>query len=309
MIRRGRMNPRTPQENPPTAPSPPEENANSQFPLMQLKLIRGMQQELNDRTARLDQDARDTNGWNADRVRRAARTHEPARSAGRTAGAVAERRCARGSCRGRPAVSGPLEELERALDRDAKPTPRPCADWREHDRSGTSGRLARRTAACRRLQPLPAASSLQQPGAAAASLQTAGSDVQPEHPLQRIGQRMREVEQRLAQRDLAEPTQAEQRQIVAELETLIDDLASRQQQQQSQQRARVARGRDRTRRTNRARKRPRTAQIARRKAIRRATAQERCSGWSAISGDICRNVIAAKCRMPEPWSSCRSIAR
>ena len=68
---------------------------------------------------------------------------------------------------------------------------------------------------------------------------TAGSDVQPAHPLERIGNRMREVEQRLAQRDLAEPTQAVQRQIVAELETLIDEVSSQQQQQQRENQRRA----------------------------------------------------------------------
>ena len=55
--------------------------------------------------------------------------------------------------------------------------------------------------------------------------------MQSEQPLQRIGNRMREVEQRLAQRDTTEPTQSAQRQIVAELGQLIDALASEQQGQ------------------------------------------------------------------------------
>ena len=46
-----------------------------------------------------------------------------------------------------------------------------------------------------------------------------GSDVPSEHPLQRIGHHMREVEQRLAQRDTSEPTQSAQRHIVTRTAT------------------------------------------------------------------------------------------
>ncbi len=224
----GPPEPQTPPENPPTAPSPPEGNANRQFPLMQLKLIRGMQQELNDRTARLDQVARDTNGWNADRVREQLElTNRQGALAGLLGQLLNADAPADPAAAAPPSVT-PLEGLERALDRDAKSNPRPADATGENtlDQELLDGlpNVPR---------PLPPACRLPPP-----ACRLPPPACQPAHPLQRIGQRMREVEQRLAQRDLAEPTQAEQRQIVAELQTLIADLASRQQQQQSQRRAR-----------------------------------------------------------------------
>ena len=185
---------------------------------MQLKLIRGMQQELNDRTARLDQVARDTNGWNADRVREQLDLTNRQGTLAGLAGAVAERRCAADPAAAAPPSDGPLEGLERALDRDAKPTP------------GRRSQGPARTRSIKQLldglpgEPPPAApqspampASRLTPRAARCRIRAGRLGCPAAHPLQRIGQRMREVEQRLAQRDLAEPTQAAQRQIVAEL--------------------------------------------------------------------------------------------
>ena len=61
--------PDTPQQNPP--PTPPQEDrpADHAFLLLQLKLIRAMQQELNGKTTRLDQASKDGEGWSEPRVK------------------------------------------------------------------------------------------------------------------------------------------------------------------------------------------------------------------------------------------------
>ena len=108
-----------------------------------------------------------------------------------------------------PRRSDPLEQLERVLDGDDKTMDQRLLDGLPGETPPGSTPQEPRG---RRLQP-----SGQQRNRAVPPVRTCGSDLQPANPLQRIGQRMREVEQRLAQRETAEPTQSEQRQIVAEL--------------------------------------------------------------------------------------------
>jgi hypothetical protein len=233
------QDPQDPPPNPPEEPSPPEKNASNPFQLMQLKLIRAMQQELNDRTTRLEQDARDTVGWNADRTRRQLDLTNRQGTLADLLGPLQNKDAPKEPAAAIPPSGGQLKELERVLDQDTNETPTtpddPRASEKTMDRQLLDGLPG---------EPMPPASlrtpaNVSEPPSSESPVpnpSTAGSDVQPVHPLGRIGNRMREVEQRLAQRDLTEPTQVAQRQIVAELEALIDDLTS-QQQQQNQRRA------------------------------------------------------------------------
>ncbi|MHB8862676.1 MAG: coiled-coil domain-containing protein [Pirellulaceae bacterium] len=253
--------PQEPQPDPPAEPPPPQENANVPFRLMQLKLSRALQQELNDRTIRLDQQTRDADGWNADRTRLQL---DLTRRQGALAGLLEELQGA--DAPAEPAAASPpaddhLEQLERALDRDAPPAATGSPGDRKQpaetiDKQLLDGLPDESTSSTQPPTPSAAGQSpvakslgqghvLQSEGQSeqqfegqaegqAQKLSPPGSDIQPADPLEQIGHRMREVERRLAQRDLAEPTQGEQRQIVAELETLIESLISQQKQQQSQ---------------------------------------------------------------------------
>ena len=57
------------QQNPPPTPPQDDRPADNEFLLVQLKLIRAMQQELNSRTAVLDQASQDAEGWSEPRVK------------------------------------------------------------------------------------------------------------------------------------------------------------------------------------------------------------------------------------------------
>ncbi|MHB8970531.1 MAG: hypothetical protein ACYC3X_10385 [Pirellulaceae bacterium] len=234
--------PQDPPQNPPEEPAPPERNsASSPFQLMQLKLIHALQQELNDRTTRLEQQSRDTDGWNADRTRRQLDLTNRQGTLADLLGQLQNKDAPTEPTGTAGPSKGPLEDLERVLDGDPKQTPSapddPTSRENTLDRQLLDGLPG---------EPPPATQQLpdnagQPPGAESPVLNpsTAGSDVQPAHSLERIGNRMREVAQRLAQRDLAEPTQAVQRQIVVELETLINEVTSQQQQQQRENQRRA----------------------------------------------------------------------
>lgn len=66
------------------------------------------------------------------------------------------------------------------------------------------------------------------PGGANAGEPGTGSDAGPAHPLLRIGARMLGVQQRLRARDLSSATQDTQRQIVEDLNKLIEELAAQE---------------------------------------------------------------------------------
>jgi hypothetical protein len=213
------------QQNPPPTPPQDDRPVNNQFLLVQLKLIRAMQQELNGRTSVLDQASKDAEGWSEQRVRQ---QQELTSRQGALADLLLQLLNQDAGDGPSPAVAPPdgqLEQLERVADGDDK-----TMDQRLLD--GLPGG-----------QPVgsaPRESTGSDPGPPSGgrilSPFSAGSDVWSEHPLRRIGKRMREVEQRLTQRDMTEPTQSAQRQIVAELGQLIDALAS-EQQGQTQRRA------------------------------------------------------------------------
>lgn len=218
-------------QNDPNAPQQDEPTSDGEFVLAQLKMIRGMQQELNRDTAALDSEAHDADGWNDSRI---AKQRQLTDKQGALA-TILQQLQGKKSGQNPGATPHPaddhLDQLERTLDKDQKDktidqqlledlpngTPPdssvPKPDVNGGQTFGNSGAL----------RPL-----------------AAGSDVPSQSPLENIGQHMRKVEQLLAQRQTAEPTQTEQRQIVAELDQLIDQLAS-QKQGQSQQQAKTDR--------------------------------------------------------------------
>ncbi len=216
--------PREPDEARPDAPDTPEsperdQAEDHQYMLVQLRMIRALQQELNSHTTTLDQVSRDAEGWSAPRVEQQqeltsrqsalADLVQQLQASDSQPGAAAQTPPANDPPdRREPVPNGPAESIDQrlleGLPRGTAPRRSPDAQ-RAADDNGTGISVA------------PESSG-------------ASGD-----PLQRVNLRMRDVAQRLAQRDTSETTQSEQRQIVAELSNLIDQLASQGRSQARQQ--------------------------------------------------------------------------
>ena len=215
--------PDTAQQNPPTTPPQEDRPADTEFLLVQLKLIRAMQQELNSRTTLLDQASKDGDGWSAPRVQQQQELTNRQGALADLLLQLLDQDPDGGPAPVAPPPGDPLEQLERAIDKEDK-----TMDQRLLD--GLPGGEARSAVPQESTRGDTAPAS----GSKIVSPFAGGSDVQSERPLQRIGKQMRDVEQRLAQRDTAEPTQSAQRQIVTELQQLIDALTPQQQRQSPQ---------------------------------------------------------------------------
>lgn len=204
--------PDTPAPDSPPASTQEDRPADSRFLLVQLRLIRTLQQELGSRTALLDQAIKDNEGWSE---RRVAQQRELTDRQGRLADLL-ER----------------LSDAQRGQDSTAT---EPLPDVPPHPPARPAD-TPDQTMDQRLLDGLPgaaAANPAPTPEDPAPRELAAGSDVTAGTPYEQIARRMRDVAQRLGLRDTSQHTQASQRQIVEALQQMIESLD--QQQGRSQQ--------------------------------------------------------------------------
>jgi len=213
--------PRGPDESPPDPTTSPQDQQpkDNEYLLVQLRLIRAMQEELNKLTAMLDQASQDAAGWTEQRVEQ---QQELTARQGSLADLVHQLLGPDAEPAATPDATRPqdqMEQLERALDGETKSPDQMLLE-------GLPGAQPQ--------NPAPETKPQAADGSGIVAPFAAGSDVSSQDPLERVGQQMRVVQQRLAQRDVAEPTQTQQRQIVTELGQLIDALAARKPGQTQQ---------------------------------------------------------------------------
>ena len=218
------------QEEPPPMAPPSEQPANQgggqccggQFPAAQLKLLRAMQEDVNARTARLDQDTSGLGSWTPPRLAEQVElTQRQNRLAEITAKLQAE-----AQKRAEPAIEPAVEPaVEPAPKPDADPPVKPEPDVDKPPADALDQQLLEGLPA--QAEPKPVAPdnppvAPPSPDNPVISPFTVGEDIGKQPPLRRVEAGMREAGKRLDQRDPGTVTQETQRQIVNELTTLIE---------------------------------------------------------------------------------------
>ncbi|MCU0960740.1 MAG: DUF4175 domain-containing protein [Pirellulaceae bacterium] len=174
--------------------------------LLQLKVVRMLQQELQRRTAALEEITRAAPAWDAQHV-------QLQQMLARRQDALADVLTRLGAPPSAPEVapnesSAPPAAAPDRPDRDVSPPSAPAIDQQLLDDLSAAGE--------------------RDTGAPGSTAEDAAAAKRAADPLPRIAEQMRTVAQRVRRREIAEPTQVAQHQIVLSLTELIDALAAQQ---------------------------------------------------------------------------------